>query len=233
MFQTSIEHHPVSRDFTPGMIQSRVIAPGDWGDRPKAAYGVALLDATLGPLQARFPALAGRIFPGLETRGAVGACNIQTYNGWGDGPWTTTDLQSYYNYVASRGLTFPWMINVHRYLGLDLNSNPEETSAQVRQAFDDLYAFHAGDAQAAATRCPGNWTSPAPFASAPYLVFGETNSDAVINWSALGTVTEGYTLSRLSQWTGGAYRQTIFMPWFFGHGANPWDPENAAANIHK
>src|SRR5260221_4075374 len=42
-FQTSVENHPFSLEFTPGMIQSRVVAPGIWGDKPKGQYGVEML----------------------------------------------------------------------------------------------------------------------------------------------------------------------------------------------
>jgi hypothetical protein len=234
LFQTSVEDHPVTLEFTPGRVQSRVIPEGIWGDKPKAQYGVELLDATLGPLQERYPAIRGRIFPGLEARAASGACNVDTFQGWGDGAWSTTDLESYYAYATSRNLTLPWTINIHRYLGLDLNSNPEETVDQVRQTFDDLYAFFSGDAAAAATRCSGRATvSPQPFGAPPFVILGEVNSAAVIDWSALKTITQGYSLSRLSQWVGGGYRQTIVMPWFFGHGADPFDPENVALNIHR
>jgi len=64
------------------------------------------------------------------------------------------------------------------------------------------------------------------------MIFGETNSDAVIDWAGLAVMTAGYQQSRMAQWLGG-YRQTILMPWFFGHGANPFDPENVVPNIHN
>jgi hypothetical protein len=233
-FGNDIEHHPVSPDYTPGMIQSRLIPPGDWGNKARGQYAEELMDAMLAPLQNKYPQLAGRIFPGLELRAeAAGACNIGTYKGWGDGPWSTTDVQSYYSYVASRNLVFPWTMNVHRYVGADLNGNPEETVTQVRQVFDDLYAFHSGDTQAAATRCAKPAVSPAPFSSPPLVILGETNSDAVGAWDGLNTVTNGYTSSRLAQWLGGGYNHTLLMPWFFGVGADPWDPESAAKNIHE
>jgi hypothetical protein len=71
-----------------------------------------------------------------------------------------------------------------------------------------------------------------PFGSPPILIFGETNSDAVIDWTGLSVMTTGYQQSRMAQWLGGGYNQNILMPWFFGHGANPFDPENAATNVH-
>ncbi len=232
-FQTSVEHHPVSLDPTPGFIQSRIIPPGDWGNKARGQYAADVMDATLGQMQTKFPQIAGRIFPGLELRSeSAGACNSGTFNGWGDGPWSLTDVASYYAYVASRNLVFPWLINMHRYVGLDLNGNPTETADQVRQVFDDLYAYHAGDASAFVTKCSTQPASPAMFVAALLVVLGETNSDHVIDWTLLNTMTNGYTASRLSRWEGGGYRQTFLMPWFFGYNLDPWDPQTAAGSIH-
>jgi hypothetical protein len=225
-FQTSVEDHPVALDPTPGFIQSRIVPPGDWGNQSRGQYATDLMDATLPQLQAKFPQIAGRIFPGLELRAeSGGACNSQTFNGWGDGPWATTDAQSYYAYVASRNLVFPWTINMHRYVGLDLNGNPEETVAQAQAVFDDLYAFHSGDTKNAATKCPSQPVSPRIFTTPPLMILGEVNSDAVITWSGVTTITQAYKQSRLSQWIGG-YGQTLLMPWFFGLNLDPWDPQS-------
>jgi hypothetical protein len=232
-FQTSVEDHPVALDATPGFIQSRIIPPGDWGNEPRGQYAADLMDATLATLQSAFPQIAGRIFPGLELRAeSGGACNSGTFNGWGDGPWSTTDVQSYYSYVASRKLVFPWFIDMHRYVGVDLNGNPEESVAQAQQVFDDLYAFHSGNPKAAATQCPVQPVSQQPFTLPPWVVLGETNSDAVIIWNGLSTVTQAYMQSKLSQWAGGGYNQTILMPWFFGVNVDPWDPQSVAGFIY-
>ncbi len=231
IFQTAVENHWTAKEGLPGTITSRVLDEGTWGDKARGQYATEVLDATLGALQAKFPSIAGRIFPGLEARAdTAGLCNSGTLNGWGDGPWSTTDIRAYYSFVASRKLIFPWLINFHRYQGLDINSNPAETTDSVRQIFDDLYAFHSGDTSASATKCP-RIASPSPFSSPPYLIFGEVNSDAVVDWSTLTTVTQGYTRSRLSTWLGGGYQKTILMPWFFGFGATPFDPENVTKYV--
>jgi len=232
-FQTSVETHPVSLDYTPGMIQSRVVPAGTWGNEARGQYAIDLMDATLGALQTKFPQIAGRIFPGLELRSeSSGICNSGTLNGWGDGPWSTTDVQSYYAYVASRKLVFPWLISMHRYVGVDLNSNPEESAAQAQLVFNDLYAFHSGDAKGWATACPALPVSPGKFGAPPIVVMAEVNSDAVITWGGLGTVSQGYTSSKLSQWLGGGYSNMLLMPWFFGFGLDPWDPAAASANLY-
>lgn len=243
LFQAGVEERPVAADRRTGWIYSRVIPAGEWGSRAKAAAQAELLDRTLGPLQARFPAIAGRIFPGLELRSGQGYCNVDSFSKWGDGPWPVTDVMSYYNYVASRRalfpdrypylIAYPWMLNFHRYVATDVYANPLETPADVSRSFNDLYAFHSGDLTAAYTACPGNWTSPAPWKQPPLFIFGESNSSAVTSWDMLAVMTKGYLDSRLQQWPGNSYGNTILMPWFFGYGANPWDPENLTPNISQ
>ncbi|GEM_PF-7004716 len=231
-FDPTIENHFVALDMTPGQIQSRVVPPGNWGNEAHGQYAAELMDATLPKLQAAFPQIAGRIFPGLILRAETGGeCNVGSYNGWGDGPWATTDVQSYYNYVASRKLVFPWFIDMHRYVGLDLNGNPEETPAQAQQVFDDLYAFHSGNPQTAATKCATQPVSPQVFSTPPLVKLGEVNSDAVITWQGLSTVTQGFQQSHIASWVNG-YNQTILMPWFFGLNVDPWDPQNIASYIY-
>lgn len=235
LFQMGPEQHAASSERKRGWVPSRILPSRDYVVEPMGAAQAEMLDATLGPLHAKFPAIAKRIFPGLELRAGGGYCNTQTNNGWGDGPWPVTDINSYYRYVASRRAQYPAypflpeypaQINFHRYVANDLHGNVDETADNIRRSFDDLYGFSAGDAAGAFTKCDGNWVSPVPWSTSPLVVFGESNSSAAATWEGLTILTGAFRQSRLEQWAGPGFSHSLLMPWYFGFGASPWDPEN-------